>query len=101
MDCRIEQRADRVVIAPEGRIDSSAVTSFMDAVLGVVRQGTLPVELDMQGVTFISSAGLRVLVIAQRDLDQRGQRLRVCGPNQAVNSVLHVAGLDALFDIRP
>ena len=101
MDCRIEERADCVVIAPVGRIDSSTVASFMDTVLQAIRSGTLPVVIDMQDVTFMNSAGLRVLIIGQRDLAKRAQRLSLRSPRPAVDTLLRVAGLDTLLEVAP
>ena len=101
MECRIEERADCTVIAPVGRIDSVTVATFMETVLGCVRNGKLPVALDMRDVPFINSAGLRVLIIAQRDLDRRNQRLSVRAAQPAVDTLLRVAGLDTLMEVRP
>ena len=101
MECRIEELADYVVVAPFGRIDGSTVAGFMDTVLAAIRNGTLPVVLDMQGVPFMNSAGLRVLLIAQRELARRDQRLTVRSSQPAVDELMRVAGLDALFEVRP
>ena len=100
MQCRIEELADCIVIAPLGRIDGSTVASFMETVLATIRNGTLPVMLDMQGVPFMNSAGLRVLLIAQRELVRRDQRLVVRASQPAVDELLRVAGLDALLEVR-
>ena len=63
--------------------------------------GALPVALDMREVPFMNSAGLRVLIIAQRELDQRKQRLSVRSAQPAVDTLLRVAGLDTLMEVRP
>jgi anti-anti-sigma factor len=73
----------------------------MEKVLDCVRNGKLPVALDMRDVPVMNSAGLRVLIIAQRDLDRRGQRLSVRSAQPAVDTLLRVAGLDALMEVRP
>jgi anti-anti-sigma factor len=101
MECRIEAGEDCTVIAPVGRIDSATVATFMEKVLDCVRNGKLPVALDMRDVPFMNSAGLRVLMIAQRDLDRRGQRLSVRSAQPAVDTLLRVAGLDTLMEVRP
>ena len=101
MECRVEEREDCTVIAPVGRIDSVTVAGFMETVLGYVRNGNLPVVLDMRDVPFMNSAGLRVLIIAQRDLGRRDQRLRVQSVQPAVDTLLRVAGLDTLMDVHP
>ena len=101
MDCRVEALVDCIVITPLGRIDSSTVASFMETLLTAVRGGTLPVVLDMRSVPFMNSAALRVLIIAQRDLDRRDQRLTVRSPQPSVDELMRVAGLDVLLEVRP
>ena len=101
MQCRIEELEECVVIAPLGRIDGSTVAGFMETVLAAIRNGPLPVVLDMQGVPFMNSAGLRVLLIAQRELARRDQRLIVRASPPAVDELLRVAGLDTLLEVRP
>jgi anti-sigma B factor antagonist len=101
MECRIETLTDCIVIAPVGRIDGSTVASFMESVLAAIRNGTLPVVIDMRGVPFMNSAGLRVLLIAQRELARRDQRVSLRAPCPAVDELLRVAGLDMLLEVRP
>ena len=101
MECRIEERDERMVVTPAGRIDSSTVASFMEALLTAIRNGTLPVVIDMRNVTFMNSAGLRVLIIAQRELAKRAQRITVRSPRPAVDTLLRVAGLDTLLEVEP
>ena len=101
MECRIEERSDCIVVSPAGRIDSSTVASFMETLLAAIRNGSLPVVVDASDVTFMNSAGLRVLIIAQRDLVRRGQRLSLRSPRPALDTLLRVAGLDTLLAVEP
>ena len=101
MQCRIEALEDCTVIAPAGRIDNSTVASLMETILETVRASAVPVVIDMQGVPFMSSAGLRVLMIVQRELRRRDQRLTVRSAQPAVDELLRVAGLDTLLEVRP
>ena len=55
-------------------------------------------EIDVSGVTFIDSSGLRTLVLAQQHLgDER--KLVVRGPDATFKRLLGITGLDEVFEI--
>ncbi len=57
------------------------------------------VLIDMSGVTFVTSPGIRQLVAASRTLNRGGGRLVLLKPNETVVDVLVVAGVSELMTI--
>ncbi|WP_165944540.1 STAS domain-containing protein [Saccharopolyspora terrae] len=55
--------------------------------------------LDLMDVTFLSSAGLAVLVRAHRDAEAVGTRFRVVAANAATLRPIQLMGLDQEFDV--
>lgn len=87
------------VLAPEGRIDTTTSSSFDDVVRRTIEGGAKRIVVDMEGVEYISSAGLRVfLLLAKRMRDLSG-RLVVCGMTQPVKQVFQLAGFLPLFTV--
>lgn len=85
------------VIRVEGRLDTLTAPEFdaaSDRWIGGGRQ-----VLDLSGLVYISSAGLRSLLFAQRRQSQHGGTLALAGPVGLVQEVLTVAGFDTLFGI--
>ena len=83
-----------------GRVDSSTSPQFAQAMNEITNAGHYKIILDMAGVEFISSAGLRVLVNAQKTCRRynRGEVvLSTVPPN--IYSALDLAGFTALFKI--
>ena len=97
-----ESRQDGVtIIAPQGRIDTTTSSTVEDAIRRVVDGGARDLVVDFAGVDYISSAGLRVLlVLAKRMKDMRG-RLVLCGMPEPVRQVFHLAGFMPLFKVEP
>jgi anti-sigma B factor antagonist len=87
-------KGDRLHI--EGQVDAATVEAFEARITEAIGSG--PVILDMTGVDFIDSSGLRVLLTASR-LVRPGRRLRIV-PSEQVRRVFNVTGLDALPDIE-
>jgi anti-anti-sigma factor len=87
------------VIAPVGRIDTTTVGA-LEARLTPLLAGAAPrVVIDFTGVEYISSAGLRVLLIAARRVQSARGRLVLCGMEGAVRQVFQLAGFVPLFTI--
>jgi hypothetical protein len=57
--------------------------------------------IDLSGIGYVSSAGLRVLLSLAKQLDGGKGSLRLCGLNAAVTQVFDVAGFSKLFAIFP
>ena len=56
-------------------------------------------QLDLAKVPYMSSAGLRVLVMAAKALQKRGERLRVINVAPQIYNVLNIAGFTSFMDI--
>ena len=88
-----------VAVAPVGRVDSTTAPALETHLFGLVDRGARALLVDFAGVDYISSAGLRVmLLLARRLRDQRG-RLTLCSLNDAVRQVFELAGFLQLFAV--
>jgi anti-anti-sigma factor len=87
------------VLTPVGRIDTTTVAT-LEARLGPLLAVPQPrIVIDFSGVDYISSAGLRILLVAARRV-QGGGGLALCGMGDAVRQVFHLAGFVPLFTIK-
>ncbi len=69
MNLPTREQSGVLIVSVSGRIDHLASEEFslaIEPILQNCRQGALPVLLDFSGVEYISSAGLRVLMLASR-----------------------------------
>lgn len=88
-----------LVVAPTGRIDSTTADAFESFLLGVVSAGERRLVVDFAAVDYISSAGLRVmLLVAKRLRDAKG-RVALCSLGDPVRQVFELAGFLPLFVI--
>ena len=88
----------RTVLRLNGRIDTTTAEQFGEAVEQAL-EGPGSIELDMGGVEYISSAGLRVLLKAQKTLSGKDARLILINPNEDVMNILRITGFDELLEI--
>ena len=57
--------------------------------------------LDFAGVEYISSVGLRVLMIAAKQMRGRGARIAVAAPQPVVAEIFAISRFDRVLDIVP
>ena len=94
------QKFNRVdLILVNGRVDSSTAPQLGEALNEQFSAGTNNLVLDLSGVDYMSSAGLREMVAALKKAKQGGGDLRISTPSERVLEVLDLAGLDSIFQI--
>lgn len=100
---RVDVRPNRsqVLVAPAGELDLATVTELREQLTALREAGFREVVVDLRGLTFLDSTGLRLLVAEARALGAcAGRLLLVPGP-PAVQRVFAVTGLDAVLDFVP
>jgi anti-anti-sigma factor len=90
-------RAAEFEVKLKGRMDAIWSDHVARALAECVRAGQHAIAVDMAEVDYISSAGIRILVLYARQLKTIQGRLAVINPSSAVRRVLELAGLDALL----
>ena len=78
-----------------GRFDASQVEKARGVFLSLSEGKTL----DFSGLDYISSAGLGVLLAAQKRLSSKGQKLRLINVNSHIRDVFRFSGFDQIFEI--
>ena len=90
----IREGANRELILT-GRFDASQVEKARGVFLSLT-EGKI---VDFAQLDYISSAGLGVLLAAQKRLSQRGQSLRLVNVNSHIRDVFRFSGFDQIFEI--
>ena len=106
MDMELVSRrfADTVVLFPEGRIDHATAEQFKAALaphLATCAAGRDRVVIDMSGVEYISSVGLRVLMLASKQSKGQGCTLAVCGLQPVVREIFAISRFDLVLQVFP
>ncbi len=80
-----------------GRLDSYWARHVAEAIDELMREGRHDVRLNLSKTSYISSAGIRVLVQAFQQFQNVGGSLTIVEPSAAVKQILDLAGLGALM----
>lgn len=90
------------IVTISGRIDATTSPELEDELLKLIDDGTNYVILDMADVPYLSSAGLRILLLAVKQLYSNGQ-LGLCNLQESVLEIIEMAGFSnfmSIFDTR-
>lgn len=79
----------------KGRFDASQTEKARNVFLTLSEGKTV----DFAGLDYISSAGLGILLAAQKRLSQSGQSLKLINVNSHIKDVFHFSGFDQIFEI--
>jgi len=100
MQIREVELDDVLVVAPAGRVDSTSSTQLEQLLFDRLDGGSRRMIVDLAGIDYISSAGLRVLLwLAKRMQAEKGD-LVLCGMGEPVRQVFELAGLLPLYAVE-
>ena len=97
----VEERHEGVlVLAPVGRLDSANVSDFEASVMKRIGGGERRLVVDFSRLDFISSSGLRVLLLAAKALTAGSGTLVACSMKPHIEEVFRVSGFDRLIPVK-
>lgn len=88
------------IIAPQGRIDQASAEDFRVALephLAACTADAPPLVIDFSGVSYISSVGLRVLMLAARRTGAQKGRIALAGLTSNVREVFAISRFDLVL----
>ena len=98
------QFADVTVAAPIGRVDHAGAATLEQALSPLLVQAGAAknaVILDFSGVEYISSVGLRVLMMAAKQMKANGSRIIVAAPQPVVAEIFAISRFDRVLEMAP
>ncbi len=100
MQITTEQVDTTLVVVPAGRLDSNHATGFEKTVTDYVRNGERRIVIDLSQIDYISSAGLRVVLMLVKQLKSSNGSLVLCGMKPSIKEVFDISGFSKILQIR-
>ena len=95
------ERIDDVLSADvEGRIDGSNVVQFEEAVRTAIEDSDRAVIMDFEKLVYISSAGLRAILLTAKSLQNHDAKLLLCSLSDRIREVFEISGFDKILPIH-
>jgi anti-anti-sigma factor len=100
MDISQERDGDVVIVRLSGRLDSGAASAAEEQLSATLGSDTPRLAIDMSGLAYISSAGLRALLVVAKKVQQSKGKLALSGLGANVREVFDATGFNTIFAIE-
>ena len=98
MKINYNRESEKLTIAPEGRLDTTSAPIFEKEV-GELLKGVSELVLDMTKVEYVSSAGLRVILKAQKMMNAAG-KMKIIHVNESIMEIFEITGFTSILTIE-
>ncbi len=87
------------VLAFEGRLDTGTSPDAQQQLTRLIEEGETKILVNLERLDYISSTGLRVLLVVAKQLKTIDGELRICSLNEVVKEVFDISGFDMILPI--
>ena len=87
------------ILTLKGRLDANTAEEFRAKILRIIEDGSHNVVLDCEGLDYISSAGLRVVLEAVKRAKQSQGKIVLCSLQPYIQEVFEVSKFDAFLPL--
>lgn len=99
MEISTKTENDVSIVSASGRIDTLTYELLLAALTDRIRAGARSLVVDLGGVDYTSSAGLRAILSAQKEVRGEGGDLRLAAVQPDVLRVFKLSGFTSIFKI--
>jgi sigma-B regulation protein RsbU (phosphoserine phosphatase) len=99
MEIRTRRVGDVLIVDMVGRLDSRTAGPASTELNQIAQGGPGKLVLNVQGLEYLSSAGLRAILVAAKLVQAHGGAMKVCDANATVKRVMEVSGVSSLLHL--
>lgn len=100
MELKVENKESIVLISIEGKLDSNTSPEAQKRIMPLITD-SVNMVLDMSQCGYISSAGLRVMLLIAKSVSAAGGRIFLAGLCEEVKDVMEMTGFGDIFPNYP
>jgi len=100
LEIKEHREGNVIILEPNGRLDTNTSEEFEAKLVGLIDAGELRLVIDLIHVDYISSAGLRVLLMASKKLKSISGSIALCSMSEHIKEVFDIAGFTPIFLIE-
>ena len=101
MDLRCQTNDGVLIANPGGRVDGVNSPMFESALISAIESAdAAPVVLDCSELSYISSAGMRAILLIAQMLEDQERQLAVCSLSEEIQDLFEICGFDQVIGIN-
>ena len=99
MEITEERRENILILRVIGRLDASTSKTMEERLLSIIDSGEGRLVIELSQLDYISSAGLRVFLLAAKRMGNTNGRMILCSLKNAVKQVFDIAGFSSFLNL--
>ncbi len=99
MEITEERRADVLIIRIIGKLDASTAKALEDKILPIIASNQEKLVVELSQLDYISSAGLRVFLLAAKRMEESKGKMILCSLKDSVKQVFDIAGFSSFLSL--
>lgn len=101
MNIKQESEGNVVILALNGRLDTLNYSLLENELAFLIEKNQKDIILDCQDLDYVSSSGLRVLLLALKRVKAVHGRFTICNLQPQIIQIFKISGFDHLFELYP
>ena len=99
MNITTREQGDIKVLRFEGRLDTNTSPDAQTTLDGLIEAGARKLVVDFETLDYVSSAGLRILLLTAKQLGRSGGELRLSNLNETIQEIFDMSGFSQLLSV--
>ncbi len=99
MEVTVKEVNEVNVLSFEGNLDTNTALQAQKQIDQLIDGGSSKILINLDNLNYISSAGLRVLLVTAKKLKATSGDLKICGLNQTVQEVFDISGFSSILSV--
>lgn len=99
IDLHEDKIGEVMLLRISGRLDPTSISTLEKKVQELLQNGNIKLVIDLGGVTYLSSAGMRVLLATTKKIDAMAGSFAVCNTPTNILDILKMAGFDRVLKL--
>ena len=100
MEIRVMEAGNIKILDFAGKLDTGTSPEAETAISKVLESGCNKLIINLKGIEYVSSSGLRVFLITVKKLAALNGQLKICQPSEVVSEILDISGFSTILDVR-
>lgn len=100
MGIHIEWKDEVLIAKADGRLDGTNASAFQKELETAVDTNARVLILDLEQISYISSAGLRVILLTAKSLLKKNAKFAVCSLSAQIREVFEISGFDKIISVH-
>ena len=99
MEIKKTAEGNAVILQLKGRLDTITSSQLEEELEDVFSEESVELTFDFSALDYISSSGLRVLLSAQKKINNMGAKMKIIGANEVVKEIFDATGFTKIMDL--